>query len=83
MHRTTAFAPAMAQAQGVNVASLYANGLVDHIVDERDDASLEPREFCVRMARAIEYELASVAAERVPPAGRLQRTRKYRNPSAE
>ncbi|MFC4397345.1 MULTISPECIES: carboxyl transferase domain-containing protein [Micrococcaceae] len=66
VHRTTAFAPAMAQAQGVNVAALYANGLVDHIVDERGDASLEPREFCSRMAQAIEYELASVAGVPVP-----------------
>ena len=78
VHRTTAFAPAMAQAQGVNVAALYANGLVDHIVDERDDASMEPREFCARMARAIEYELASVAD--VPVAGLVgARFRKYRN----
>nr|WP_258061841.1 acetyl-CoA carboxylase carboxyltransferase subunit alpha/beta [Arthrobacter sp. ZGTC412] len=59
VHRTTAFAPAVAQAQGVNAASLYENGLVNHIVDERDDASLEPREFCARMAHAIEYELVS------------------------
>ncbi|MEO5314598.1 carboxyl transferase domain-containing protein [Pseudarthrobacter sp. CC12] len=66
VHRTTEFAPAMAQAQGVNVAALYANGLVDHIVDERGDASLEPREFCVRMAQAIEYELATVAGVPVP-----------------
>ncbi|TQJ34803.1 acetyl-CoA carboxylase carboxyl transferase subunit beta [Arthrobacter sp. SLBN-122] len=66
VHRTTGFAPAMAQAQGVNVAALYAHGLVDHIVDERDDASLEPREFCTRMARAIEYELGSVAGIPVP-----------------
>ncbi|MGO4236306.1 carboxyl transferase domain-containing protein [Pseudarthrobacter sp. YAF2] len=78
VHRTTAFAPGMAQAQGVNVAALYANGLVDHIVDERDDASLEPREFCARMARAIEYELASVAD--IPVAGLVgARFRKYRN----
>lgn len=66
VHRTTAFAPGMAEAQGVNVASLYVNGLVDHIVDERDDASAEPREFCERMARAIEYELASTASVPVP-----------------
>ena len=78
IHRTTDFAPAMAQAQGVNVASLYANGLVDHIVDERDDASLEPRQFCARVAHAIEYELASVAAV---PVSQLvaARARKYRN----
>ncbi|BAS06852.1 putative acetyl-coenzyme A carboxylase carboxyl transferase subunit beta [Arthrobacter sp. Hiyo4] len=61
MHRTTDFAAQLADAQGVNVAALYTNGLVDHIVDERDDASLEPREFCARMARAIEYELGSLA----------------------
>lgn len=61
MHRTTEFAPQMAEAQGVNVAALYANGLVDHIVDERPDASLEPKEFCARMAQAIEYELAILA----------------------
>ncbi|SLK03249.1 carboxyl transferase domain-containing protein [Arthrobacter sp. P2b] len=78
VHRTTAFAPAMAQAQGVNVASLYAHGLVDHIVDERDDASLEPREFCERMARAIEYELGSVAGIAVPELV-ASRAGKYRN----
>jgi acetyl-CoA carboxylase beta subunit/acetyl-CoA carboxylase alpha subunit len=78
VHRTTAFAPAMAQAQGVNVTALYANGLVDHIVDERGDASMEPREFCIRMARAIEYELASVA--RVPVSQLVaSRALKYRN----
>ncbi|GKV71369.1 acetyl-CoA carboxylase carboxyltransferase subunit alpha/beta [Pseudarthrobacter sp. NCCP-2145] len=78
VHRTVEHAPAMAQAQGVNVASLYAHGLVDHIVDERDDASLEPREFCVRMARAIEYELASIAG--LPVDGLIAaRSAKYRN----
>lgn len=77
MHRTTGFAPQMADAQGVNVAALYANGLVDHIVDERDDASLEPREFCVRMARAIEYELGTLAG--ISMADLLAaRSRKYR-----
>ena len=40
VHRSTEFAPAMSEAQGVNVASLYANGIVDHIVDERPDAAL-------------------------------------------
>lgn len=66
VHRTTAFAPAMAQSQGVNIAALYASGLVDHVVDERGDASLEPRAFCTRMARAIEYELGAVANVPVP-----------------
>lgn len=77
VHRTTDFAPQMADAQGVNVASLYANGLVDHIVDERDDASLEPREFCARMALAIEYELGSLSGR--PVADLLAaRSRKFR-----
>jgi acetyl-CoA carboxylase beta subunit/acetyl-CoA carboxylase alpha subunit len=77
VHRTTEFAARMSEAQGVNVAALYANGLVDHIVDERDDASLEPREFCARMAGAIEYELGTLS--RVPVADLLKaRSRKYR-----
>jgi len=78
VHRTTAFAPAMAQAQGVNVAALYANGLVDHIVDERGDAAQEQRGFCSRMARAIEYELASVAGVPVPELV-AARARKFAN----
>lgn len=77
VHRTTDFAPQMADAQGVNVAALYANGLVDHIVDERDDASLEPKEFCARMARAIEYELGILTG--VPVTDLLAaRSRKFR-----
>jgi acetyl-CoA carboxylase carboxyl transferase subunit beta len=51
----------MSEAQGVNVASLYANGLVEHIVDERPDASCEPKAFCTRLGQAIEYELAALA----------------------
>ena len=66
VHRSTEFAPAMSEAQGVNVASLYASGLVEHIVDERHDASLEPRAFCQRMGQAIEYELATLAPTATP-----------------
>ena len=62
VHRTPDFAPAMSEAQGVNVASLYANGLVEHIVDERSDAALEGRAFCQRMGQAIEYELAELSS---------------------
>jgi acetyl-CoA carboxylase carboxyl transferase subunit beta len=62
IHRTPDFAPAISEAQGVNVASLYAKGLVDHIVDERTDAALEGRAFCQRLSEAIEYELASLSA---------------------
>jgi acetyl-CoA carboxylase alpha subunit len=77
VYRTTEFAARMSEAQGVNVAALYANGLVDHIVDERDDASLEPREFCARMARAIEYELGTLTGVPVPDLLKA-RSRKYR-----
>ncbi|MDQ0755134.1 carboxyl transferase domain-containing protein [Arthrobacter sp. B3I4] len=78
VHRSTEFAPAMSAAQGVNVAALHANGLVDHIIDERPDAALEAKAFCQRMGQAIEYELSLVAAagldELLP-----RRLEKYRN----
>lgn len=62
VHRSTAFAPEMSEAQGVNVAALHANGVVDHIVDERPDAAEEGKAFCRRMAAAIEYELSTLRA---------------------
>jgi acetyl-CoA carboxylase beta subunit/acetyl-CoA carboxylase alpha subunit len=78
VHRSTEFAPAMSEAQGVNVASLHASGLVEHIVDERGDAALEPKAFCQRLGQAIEYELASLSSagisELLP-----RRLEKYRN----
>jgi acetyl-CoA carboxylase carboxyl transferase subunit beta len=77
VHRNTDYAPSMSEAQGVNVASLYAHGLVEHIVDERPDASLEPKAFCLRLGQAIEYELAALSragiTELLP-----QRLAKYR-----
>ncbi len=78
VHRSIDFAAAMADAQGVNVASLYANGLVDHVVDERPDASLEGKAFCERMGQAIEYELGIL---RTAPIQELLplRLAKYRN----
>ncbi|AUI51565.1 carboxyl transferase domain-containing protein [Arthrobacter crystallopoietes] len=71
LHRTTEFAPSIAMQQGVNVTSLYGNGLVDHIVDERPDAAVEPKDFCRRMAQAIEYELSAAAS--TPAAERVAR----------
>ncbi|TFD75527.1 carboxyl transferase domain-containing protein [Cryobacterium psychrophilum] len=62
VHRSIEFAPQMSEAQGVNVSSLYANGVVDHIVDERPDAASEGKAFCQRMAAAIEYELSTLRA---------------------
>jgi acetyl-CoA carboxylase alpha subunit len=60
VHRSTDFAPAMSESQGVHIASLSANGLVEHVVDERPDAALEAKAFCQRMGQAIEYELATL-----------------------
>lgn len=73
IHRTAEFAPQIAAEQGVEVASLKRIGLLDHIVDERPDAAVEPREFCARMATAIEYELALACA--TPADQRLDKRR--------
>jgi acetyl-CoA carboxylase carboxyl transferase subunit beta len=35
---------------------------VEHIVDERPDASCEGKAFCRRLARAIEYELSTLSS---------------------
>jgi acetyl-CoA carboxylase carboxyl transferase subunit beta len=77
VHRSTDFAPAMAEAQGVNVAALYALGIVEHVVDERPDAALEGRAFCQRLAQAIEYELAVLSATGLDEL-LLHRLEKYR-----
>jgi acyl-CoA carboxylase subunit beta len=77
VHRTTDFAASMAEAQGVNVAALHANGVVDHIVDEDGDASRDGKSFCQRLAKAVEYELAALVP--VPVDELLaERSRKYR-----
>ncbi|MCC9174347.1 acetyl-CoA carboxylase carboxyltransferase subunit alpha/beta [Arthrobacter sp. zg-Y179] len=75
--RDTLHGPEMAQAQGVTVSALAAHGIVDHTVTELPDAADEAPEFCRRMARAVEYELASLRA--VPRAERLaRRTNRFR-----
>ena len=79
VHRTIAHAAEMSESQGVNVAALYRDGFVDHIVQECPDAAAEPKDFCARMGTAIEYELATITAS---DAGerRRARARKYRVP---
>ncbi|WP_051298759.1 carboxyl transferase domain-containing protein [Arthrobacter castelli] len=78
VHRTVEHAPAMSAAQGINAASLHANGVVDHLVDEQPDAAAEAKAFCRRMGTAIEYELASLAT--LPPGGRVERrANRYRH----
>jgi acetyl-CoA carboxylase carboxyl transferase subunit beta len=93
VHRSIDFAPDMSEAQGVNVAALYANGLVDHVVDERGcperggadhgealhgDAALEGRAFCQRLGQAIEYELATLSSAGIREL-LPRRLEKYRN----
>lgn len=73
IHRTADLAPEVAAEQGVEVASLARIGLVDRVVEELPDASLEPREFCTRMGQAIELELAHARA--IPENERLARRR--------
>ena len=60
------------------MASLYTNGLVDHIVDERSDAALEAKAFCQRLGQAIEYELSTLSSA---PVTKLlpRRLHKYRH----
>ncbi len=69
MHRTVDFAPRIAEAQGVRATDLKRDGIVDRIVPECPDASVEPEEFCRRVARTLEYEiiglLGRTASERL------------------
>ncbi|MFI7036480.1 carboxyl transferase domain-containing protein [Microbispora rosea] len=77
LYRTVDFAPEIAAAQGVRAADLRRNGIVDRIVPERPDAAYEPEEFCRRVGRTLEHEIACLldrpAAERT--AARLARYR--------
>ncbi|WP_423721592.1 hypothetical protein [Arthrobacter caoxuetaonis] len=59
VHRDTSHGAQMAEEQGVTVGALAAHGIVDHVVEERPDASAEAPAFCRRMAKAVEYELAT------------------------
>ena len=58
VHRDTAHAPDMARAQQVRALDLRARGIVDRIVAEHPDAADEPEEFCRRVGRVLEHELA-------------------------
>ncbi|GLU50411.1 carboxyl transferase domain-containing protein [Nocardiopsis ansamitocini] len=57
VHRTVDRAPLLAAEQGVRSVELRANGIVDRIVAEHDDAADEPEAFCRRLGAALEYEL--------------------------
>lgn len=58
MHRDLDHAPEMARSQRVRAIDLHALGIVDLVVAERPDAADEPEEFCQRVGRVLEHELA-------------------------
>lgn len=51
-------APEMARQQGISAWELHASGLVDTVIDEMPDASIEPEAFCLRVGHAIEREVS-------------------------
>ncbi|WP_442860578.1 hypothetical protein [Arthrobacter sp. zg-Y916] len=57
--------------------ALAAHGIVDHVVEERPDASAEAPAFCRRMAKAVE-ELATLRSVpgRKALVGRAERFRR-------
>ncbi|MBY6413079.1 acetyl-CoA carboxyl transferase [Rhodococcus sp. BP-252] len=61
VHRDTAHAPDMAEAQGIRSVDLLRDGIVDAIVPENPDAADEPVEFSTRVAGAIARELREIA----------------------
>lgn len=60
VHRDTAHAPEMAQAQRVQSAELAAAGIVDRIIAEPVDASDDPQGFIARLAATLEYEIITL-----------------------
>jgi acetyl-CoA carboxylase carboxyl transferase subunit beta len=60
VHRTTERAAEMARAQGVTAPDLLAAGIIDRIIGEDPDASLEAEAFCLRVGDVLRYELAAL-----------------------
>ncbi|MFI6595424.1 carboxyl transferase domain-containing protein [Nonomuraea sp. NPDC050536] len=77
LYRSVDFAPEIAQVQGVRATDLRRNGIVDRVIPELPDAAYEPEAFCVRVGRALEYELTGLLTE--PSSARAAtRTSRYR-----
>jgi acyl-CoA carboxylase subunit beta len=76
VHRDTAHAPDMAEAQGIRSIDLLRDGVVDAIVPEYPDAADEPVEFATRLAGAIARELQDIAGVENRVASRLERYRR-------
>jgi acetyl-CoA carboxylase carboxyl transferase subunit beta len=75
LYHDTRHAADMAAKQGVRSADLLAHGIVDRVIPEYPDASVEPVQFCLRVGTALRDELAALGnidtARRL--AGRAQR----------
>ncbi|MEV4085602.1 carboxyl transferase domain-containing protein, partial [Nonomuraea fuscirosea] len=78
LYRSVDFAPEIAQAQRIRATDLRRDGIVDRVIPEVPDAAYEPRQFCERVGRALEYEIAQLL--RVSPADRFTaRQARFRN----
>ncbi|WP_052423662.1 carboxyl transferase domain-containing protein [Nonomuraea candida] len=78
LYRSVDFAPEIAQAQQIRATDLRRDGIVDRVIPELPDAAYEPRQFCERVGRALEYEIAGLL--RMSPADRFAaRQARYRN----
>ncbi|MEO3800667.1 carboxyl transferase domain-containing protein [Nonomuraea sp. B1E8] len=69
LYRSVDFAPEIAQAQHIRATDLRRDGIVDRVIPEVPDAAYEPRNFCERVGRALEHEIALLL--RAAPADRL------------
>ncbi|WP_327590641.1 acetyl-CoA carboxylase carboxyltransferase subunit alpha/beta [Nonomuraea sp. NBC_00507] len=77
LYRSVDFAPEIAQAQRIRATDLRHDGIVDRVIPELPDAAYEPRQFCERVGRALEHEIAGLLA--MSPADRLAaRQARYR-----
>ncbi|MEV4106141.1 carboxyl transferase domain-containing protein [Nonomuraea sp. NPDC049695] len=78
LYRSVDFAPEIAQAQRIRATDLRQDGIVDRVVPELPDAAYEPRQFCERVGRALEYETARLLE--ASPADRFAaRQARFRN----
>jgi acetyl-CoA carboxylase alpha subunit len=78
LYRSTERALEVAERQGVGVAALRANGIVDRVVAERPDAADEGEAFLRRVGAVLEAELGGLLGSE-PAARYRERRRRYRD----
>jgi acetyl-CoA carboxylase carboxyl transferase beta subunit len=78
LYRSTDRALEVAERQGVGVAALRANGIVDRVVAERPDAADEGEAFLRRVGAVLEAELGALLGSE-PAARYRERRRRYRD----